>query len=80
MLIPLLELDDVKNPGKSVSIPADPRASVMPGPAPDTVIILTSDGQSAWVVGTVEEIQRKIETAAHSGKNGDAPRGQVPAG
>lgn len=74
MLTPLLDFDDVKNPGMSVSIPANAQISVTPGPSPDTAIVITPDGQRAWVVGTVQEIQIKIQAAAaRSHENGDAP-------
>jgi hypothetical protein len=74
-----ITFDDAENPGKQVTMEADPQCAVTPGTQPGTAIIHTPDGQRSFVKGDYRDVQARLQAAAaQAHESGEAPRGNTP--
>ena len=81
--MPQVQFKDADDPGRTVSVEADPQNAVTPGDRPDTATITTAAGQRVRVAGDYRDVHVEMQAAAASahergeGRPADKPRGQT---
>jgi hypothetical protein len=74
-----IRFDDAENPGKQVSLEANPQTAVSPGTKAGTAIVNTPDGRRLCVVGDYREVEAKLQAAAaRAHESGDAIQQNTP--
>ena len=79
--MPTVKIDfyDADNPGRKVTVDADPQAVVTPGDRPDTAVITAPNGRQVRVVGDYREVHVRLQAAAAQGhESGAAPQPNKP--
>ena len=74
-----LQFENAEKAGTQVTVLAHPQSAVSPGPAPNTAIINSPDGQRVCVVGDYRDVEVRLQAAAaRAHEDGSSPRKNTP--